>query len=254
VLGGQVKATKAGIVIVVVLLSSCITYRLVPQETSGNRIKYDRGNQVLFAHDDKMAVATSAQVYKGRIYFNVLAKNLTEREMHLEDSGATLVEIGIDGKSLPIKVYRAEEYYEKRKIEIVTGQVLMVLSAALSTINAGRSTSYTNGNYSVYGQNRNHYYSGFGSYNSVTTTYDPAAAAMEREIAFANVRDYANGTRQELDYLKDTLFFPSDVGANGEYFGIIVSDFGGSDASYMIFELGFESSRFRFEFNKDFDQ
>ena len=129
--------------------------------------------------------------------------------------------------------------------------MLMAISAALSTVNAGRSTSYTRGSYSVYGNSRGAYYHGFGTYTSTTTTYDPAAAAAEREIAFANVRNYANGTNRELDFLKETLFYPSDIEPNDEYYGIIVSDFGETGASEMLFDVSFNSSHFRFKFRKD---
>jgi hypothetical protein len=233
------------------LMTSCVSYQLLPQETDGNRIGYNRGAKILYANDERLTIATSAQVYKSLIYFSIVVKNLTDQNIHVEDRQTTLFEENEAGLSSNIKVYKADEFYNKRRTEILTGQILMAVSAALSTINAGRSTSYTNGTYSIYGQSRTNYYHGFGTYNSTTTTYNAAAAAMERDIAFSNVRDYVNGTNNELDYLKNTLFYPSDIPPNGEYFGIIVAELGEEISARMTLDVAFDSSHFKFEFNKD---
>ena len=73
---------------------------------------------------------------------------------------------------------------------------------------------------------------------------------MEREIAFSNVREYINGTNAELDYLQNTLFYPSDVDSNGEYFGIIVADFGKAADTEMTLNMDFGGVPFRFTFQK----
>jgi predicted peptidase len=73
---------------------------------------------------------------------------------------------------------------------------------------------------------------------------------MEREIAFANVRDYVNGTNMELEYLQNTLFYPSDIDPGNEYYGIIISEFGKSSDSAMRLSFSFADVPFRFSFEK----
>ena len=73
---------------------------------------------------------------------------------------------------------------------------------------------------------------------------------MEREIAFSNVREYINGTNAELDYLQNTLFYPSDVDSNGEYFGIIVADLGKAANAEMTLSIDFAGVPFKFTFQK----
>jgi len=189
-------------------------------------------------------VAVSTEINGGLIYFKLYVKNYRSEAVSVDDSTVMLEESG-----LPLKVYHAEEYYKKRHNEIVAGAVLMAVSAAMSTANAGYSTSTTYGSYS-----RNDYYhNSRGTYTSTTTTYDPTAAAIERDIAFSNVSQFAKGGRAELDFLKSSLFFPSDIEPNGEYFGIIVADFGRRESSTMDLTISFGGASFSFTFDKEPD-
>jgi hypothetical protein len=201
-----------------VLLASCMTYRLVPQGGGESEIRYDRGKAVLSQLKDRIGVAVSTEVVGRYVYFHTFVKNFRDDDLYVDDGGALLSEnVSRDLYQTPPKVYRAADYYKMIRGEIIAGQVLMAVSAALATSNAGRSSSYTTGSYSVYGQTRDNYYSGYGAYSASTYTYDSAKAAMEREIAFANVRDYVNDTDQELSFLQNTLFYPSTVGPGEEY-------------------------------------
>jgi hypothetical protein len=218
----------------------------VPQGDEDTTIRYNRGNQIANALKDRIGVSVSADVVGNLIYFHIIVKNFREQNLYVDDASAQLTEEGlVDPFSGNRRVYRADEYYQKRQGEIVAGQIIMALSAVMSTANAGRSTSHTT---VYYGRNR--YYRGYGTYSYTTYTYDSARAAMEREVAFANVRDYVNGTNMELEYLQNTLFYPSDVDPGSEYYGIVISEFGKTDDSKMTLSLVFGNVPFRFTFEK----
>jgi hypothetical protein len=222
----------------------------MPLKDDKTTIRYDRGTPILYELADRIGVTVSTQVYGSHIYFHTIVRNFRENAIHAEDTSVFLQEHNAEGNENP-KVYRAEEYYQQRRGQIIAGQVLMAVSAALSTANAGYSTSRTSGYYSAYGQSRNRYYRGYGYYSATTYTYDSAKAAMERDIAFSNVRDYVNGTNQELDYLRNTLFYPSDIDSGAEYYGIIVADFGATSNSTLKLSMEIEGVPFLFTFQKE---
>jgi hypothetical protein len=233
----------------VLILASCVSYGLIPQASDGVTIKHTRGEQSLIAVRENMAVAVSAQVYNGLIYFNVLVKNFTDKSMYVDDSSAVLTEDNAEtGYANPIKVYDAGEYYDKRKSQIVASQVFVAVSTGLSLMNAGRTTTTVHQPYYVSGPGRHRYYRGFGTYTY--STYDPGLAALQTEIAFSNVRNYVNGTNAELDYLRDTLFFPTDIDPKTEYYGLIIAEFGEQVESQMRLDLEFAGTPFTFVFQK----
>ena len=247
---------KPGVLVVVgvlVALTSCVTYRLVPQESDGTTIKHNRGTQTLMSGNDSMAVVVSAQVNGDLIYFQTIVKNLTERSLYVDDTHIRLTESSpLSGFPVDIRVYGADEYLRIRQNQILTGQIMMAVAAGVSTMNAGRSrTTVTTGYYSSYGHGRRSYYRGFGTYTYTTYTYDSARAAYERDIAFSNVRDYINGTNRELDYLRDTLFFPMDIEPHDEYYGLVVAELGERSEALMKFSVDFGNSHFDFNFRKD---
>jgi hypothetical protein len=245
------KAAYALFIVAFVTLSSCVTYRLLPQEDQEASIKYNRGAPGLSALKDQIGVAISSQVNGEHIYFQFIVRNFRDASVHVDDSSAELSELDpVEIAPVNLKVYRADEYYQLRRNQIITGQVFMAVAAAMSTANAGRSTTYTRGYYSTYGHSRSSYYRGYGSYSATIYTYDSARAAMEREIAFSNVREYINGTNAELDYLQNTLFYPSDIDSNGEYFGIIVADLGKAANAEMTMSIDFGGVPFKFTFQK----
>ncbi len=227
-----------------IFLSSCATYSLTPRSGSDEKIRYNRGIPTISAVKDGIGVAVSSEVSGSQIFFKLYIKNYRDEVLSVDDSAARLEESGTS-----VKVYRADEYFKKRRNEITTGKVLMVISAALSTSNAGYSSSTTYGTYS----RNDFYHHGSGTFSSTTTTYDPSAAALERDIAFARVDQYAKGGDAELNFLKNALFYPSDVEPGGEYYGIIVADFGERAASTMDFSIFLDSTPFSFTFDKEQD-
>ena len=238
------KAAYFGLIGAILLVSSCMTYRLTPLTDYETSVTLNRGIPMASAVKDEIGVAVSAEVKRNLIYFKVYVKNFRQDLIRVDDSSASLVENG----SNSLKVYGADEYYKQRQGQIITGEVLMVLSAALSAANAGYSRSTTYGNYSY---SRNNYYRVYGTYSATTYTYDSAAAAMQRDVAFSNVNQYINGGTAELEFLKNALFYPSDVEANGDYYGIIVAELGEVTASAMDFSITLGGSKFRFKFNKE---
>jgi hypothetical protein len=236
----------------VLALASCVSFSLIPQSTEGVTIKHTRGEQSLLAANENMAVAVSAQVYNDLIYFKVIVKNFTDTSFYVDDSRVQLTEDALGtGFSNSVKVYDADEYYHRRKEQIVAGQVMMVMGAALSAMDAGRRTTYVTETYPVYHRGRRgSYYRGFGTYTYRTYTYDYGRSALETEIAFSNVANYVNGTNAELQYLADTLFYPTDVDANSEYFGIIVAELGEQVDAQMRLNVEFAGTPFTFVFQK----
>ena len=76
----------------VLALVSCTSYQLVPESSDGNTIRYNRGNRVLLASDERVTVAASAQTYRNSIYFSFIVKNHSAEVIHVDDSNASLVE------------------------------------------------------------------------------------------------------------------------------------------------------------------
>jgi len=179
------------------LVTSCMTYSITPRADSDNKIRRNRGTPTISAVKDKLGLAVSAEQNGNLIYFKLYVKNFRDDMVSVDDSVTSLTEgIATAPSAKPLKVYDADEYYKKRRGEIITGQVLMAISAAMSTANAGYSRSTTYGTYS-----RNDFYHSYGTYSSTTYSYDAAAAAMERNIAFSNVNQYVRGGNAELDFL-----------------------------------------------------
>jgi hypothetical protein len=249
------KPTRLVLVGLLAVLTSCVTYRLVPQESENTTIKHSRGTQTLMSGNDSMAVVVSAQVNGDLIYFQIIVKNLSDRSLYVDDSHIKLTETSpLGGFPADVRVYGAEEYLTMRQKEILAGQIMMAVAAGMSTMNAGRSTTtttVTTGHYTSYGRGRRSYYRGFDTYTYTTYTYDSARAAYERDVAFSNVRDYINGTNRELDYLRDTLFFPSDIDPHGEYYGLVVAQLGERAEALMTLSTEFGDLWFNFNFRKD---
>lgn len=234
-----------------VVMVSCTTYRLVPMGDADTELKLNRGNQVANALKDRIGVSASADIVGNLIYFHIVVTNFRDTSIYVDDAHAALSEEELlDPGSDNLLVYRADDYYQKRKREILTGQVLMVVSAAMLAADAGRTTTRTTERYSTYQHGRNRYYRVYGTYTYTTYSYDSARAAMQREIAFANVREYVNGTNQELDYLQNTLFYPSDIAPGAEYYGIVVSEFGKTSDTTLYLDLEFAGVPFKFTFEK----
>ena len=237
--------------ILVLLFSSCVSYQMIPVESEDTTIRTNRGSQILMSSRDAITVAASAEITGKKIYLHLLVKNNTDQFSEVNDDDVKLVEWSEETGTRSLYVYHADEYYQKRRKEIITGQVLMAISAALSSFNAGYSTYNTYGNYNYSGYGRSGYYSGFGSYTGTTTVYSSAQAALEREIAFSRAQNYINGGNAELEYLKNALFYPSEIPPHGEYYGIIVAEMGSSSSSQMEYRLVIAGERMVLRFNKE---
>ena len=237
------------------VLTSCMTWQIVPQASENTTIKFNRGQQTLFSGNDSVAVVVSAQLDREQIYFQIIVKNLSDQNLYVDDSHIRLTETSpLGGFPAEVKVYGADEYYKMRQKEILDGQIFVAVAGVMSTLDAGRTTTtttVTTGHYSSYGRGRRSYYRGFQTTTYTTTTYDSALAEYQREVAFSNVRDYINGTNRELDYLRDTLFYPTDIDPHGEYYGLVVAKMGESAESLMKLSVEFDNMHFDFNFRKD---
>jgi len=237
--------------IFIMMISACVSYQMIPMESEDTSIRTNRGSQILMSSRDAITVAASAEIAEKKAYLHLLVKNNTDQFCYVNDNEVNLVELSEETGTRSLHVYHADEYYQKRRKEIITGQVLMAISAALSSVNAGYSTYNTYGNYSYHGYGRSGYYSGFGSYTGTATVYSSSQAALEREIAFSRAQNYINGGNAELEYLKNTLFYPSEIPPHGEYYGIIVSEMGGSSSSQMEYKLVIAGESMVLRFNKE---
>ena len=237
------------------VLTSCMTWQIVPQASENTTIKFNRGQQTLFSGNDSVAVVVSAQLDREQIYFQIIVKNLSDHNLYVDDSHIRLTETSpLGGFPAEVKVYGADEYYKMRQKEILAGQIFVAVAGVMSTMDAGRTTTtttVTTGHYSSYGRGRRSYYRGFQTTTYTTTTYDSALAEYQREVAFSNVRDYINGTNRELDYLRDTLLYPTDIDPHGEYYGLVVAKMGESAESLMKLSVDFDNMHFDFNFRKD---
>jgi hypothetical protein len=237
--------------IVVLLFSSCVSYQMIPVESEDTIIRTNRGSQILISSRDVITVAASAEITEKKVYLHLLVKNNTDQFCGVNDADVKLIEWSEETGTRSLYVYHADEYYQKRRKEIITGQVLMAISAALSSFNAGYSTYNTYGNDNYSGYDRSGYYSGFGSYTGTATVYSSSQAALEREIAFSRAQNYINGGNAELEYLKNTLFYPSEIAPHDEYYGIIVAEMGATSSSQMEYTIVIAGERIVLRFNKE---
>lgn len=230
--------------------ASCITYQMIPVESNGNDVRTNRGSQILISEHPEIIIASSAEVTRQRIYLHLLVKNKSDHYITVDDNDVKLLEWNTGSGTQALYVYHAEEYYKKRRTQIITGQVLMIVSAAMSSYNAGTSTYRSNGSFNYSGYGRNGYYSGFGSYTGTTTVYNSAQAAYERDIAFSNAQNYIHGGNAELEYLRNALFYPSEIPPNGEYYGLVVAEMGSTTESQMEYRITIAGEEFILRFNK----
>ena len=237
------------------VLTSCVSYQIVPQASENATIKYNRGQQTLMSGNDSIAVVVSAQLDRDQIYFQFIVKNLSDKSLYVDDRSIRLTETSpLGGFPADVQVYDADQYLKMRQKEILAGQIFVAVAGVMSAMTAGQTTTtttVTTGRYSSYGRGRRSYYRGFETTTYTTTTYDSALAAYQTEVAFSNVREYINGTNRELDYLKDTLFFPMDIDPHGEYYGLVVAKMGESAESLMKLSADFGDMHFDFNFRKD---
>ena len=249
------KPARLLLVGVLAVLTSCMTWQIVPQASENTSIKYNRGAQTLMSGNESIAVVVSAQLDREQIYFQIIVKNLSDKSLYVDDSHIRLTETSpLGGFPADVKVYGADEYLKMRQKEILAGQIFVAVMGAMSAMDAGRTTTtttVTTGHYSGYGRGRRSYYRGFETTTYTSYTYDSALADYQREVAFSNVREYINGTNRELDYLRDTLFFPSDVDPHGEYYGLVVAKMGEPAESLMTLSVDFADMHFDFNFRKD---
>ena len=235
-------------------LLSCTSFELIPDadlSTSGTIMRTERGQRSLVTAVDDFVVTIRPETVGNKFFMHVLIHNTGEEYVSVgEDMFSFIESKNESGPWKPVYLYTAKEYYNKREREIVAGRILTLVSAVLTSVDAGTSTSYTSGSYqsSTYGRRR--YYTSRGSYSSTTTTYDSTKAALERDIAFRNVREYTNSSQEELDYLKETLFFDNDISADSEYYGTVVMEQGSRTAEHYVFKMQVGNSAFHFQFRK----
>jgi len=210
----------------VTMLSGCASTRtyMVPQTVTDNiESVYHDGYPVAVSTGQESAVVAKLDEGNSYLILDVCYKNLSEVKIDAVPTDITVTGIGKKGKEKDLKVYSASKILADMRTKQVIGSILMGVSAACSTIGAGRSTAYHSGNVygntsgSIYGSNGSYASysgSGSGSYSGTTTTYDPAKAAVAQQTANQKVAAYAQATQAtynatEQGLLKRTTLFPN---------------------------------------------
>ncbi len=213
----------------IMFVTSCTTYHFVPILNETIAIQNERGKSYPVYIDDKYGMIIMPEYKESELMLKITIKNTSTEKLSFSDSDFAVFasEDRIAWKQL--KVYSSSEFYKKEKAEYTTGAVIMVLSAAASSYNAGRGYSTTRGN--VYGNTAYGSYS--GSYTSTTSYYDPTAAELASQRNAQMVSDYAQSGKEWLEVLENNLFYSTDIEPGKEYFGLVFSE-KGSGRYYKI--------------------
>jgi hypothetical protein len=200
-----------------IILSSCTTYKFRPIADDGITLRNNRGDVYPYFINDDVEICIVPSYIESDIALKITVLNKEIDLLQLSDTDFELYNSNDGYLWQKMEVYTSEKYYSKEKTEYTVGAVLMVLSAASSSASAGYGSSNTYGTYN--GNTRYGSYS--GSYYSRTTYYDPTAAQIAQQRNQENVNNYARNGQQWLDFLKENLFYSTDLQKGYMYYGIV---------------------------------
>lgn len=187
---------------------------MVPMDGEGVTVMYKRGEQFALTQADDLDAMVQGEYDRQQLQFIFSIGNSSDEAKLVTDSSITLY-VG-DSRFGPwdeLDVYRAEEYYKQRKRQIVTGQILMVFSAALEASTAGYSSGTVSG------------FDSTGQYYSARyTSYDSGLASLEMQMISMRTANYIEGGSSELDWLENNLLYPSHIMPDTSYTGVVYTD------------------------------
>jgi hypothetical protein len=227
--------------VALVLFQSCSSYMFTVVDSDDTSALYHRGQAYGVSHTPDVDVISHADFDNGAIRFSLIIGNTSDEVVAVREGQISLY--GSEYQSGPwysIEVFEARSYFEKRRRQIVTGQVLMAVSAALEASTAGYSSGTVSG------------FSSSGRYYSARyTSYSPALASAEIDRISNTTASYIRGGNAEIQWLEDNLLFPSDILPEHSYSGFVFADDGDVDFLWYRLDLRFRDRPISVFFRKD---
>ena len=196
------------------------------------------------AEDNDVFIALLPEVHQNNIYFHILVHNGSDDSLEVTDEQFQFYQTDNRNSSLAewekVKVYRASEFFEKRRQEIIIAE----LSNSGSGDNANKN--YLQSSYSTEGYRRNAYYTTSLGYYGSDDLIQRTSEALKREIKDREINMNVKETFVELDFLRGNLYFPSKVAPGADYYGIIVTDMGNINNSFyqLTIDTGYSKQNF----------
>jgi hypothetical protein len=220
-------------ILLVLLMSSCTTFVMIPREDPDTQVSYIRGDAFAVSDRDSVDLFSYAEYQGNQILLVFTIANPSENVPLAFDEGSFTLHQGPSalGPWSELEVFEARDYFRRRKSQIRTAQVLTIISASLQATNTGYSTSTVSG------------YTSSGTYYSArVNSYNPGLAAIEQQQIYNNASNYIAGGEAELAWLESNLLFPSVIGPGSSYSGALFAQSGKrSEAWYRLsFSIGGE--------------
>jgi hypothetical protein len=177
-------------------LVGCESYHLshVP-EGNGTSSAFLEGHE--FAVSTKKNTLISVAGFKttqNDLILRVFCENISEEQrINFIPENITVKGFSKNGDQRNFQAYSTEEYLKKMRRNHTWAAALMAISVGLDSLNGGYSTSTTHGTsygsiYDRYGER----YNGYVSSSYTTRSYDPKAAAEQRDLNTKQVSSFVN--------------------------------------------------------------
>lgn len=206
--------------LVVFLISSCASYRFVPQPGENIEIQQNRAKLIPVYQDDSLGLQVIPSETKGKLFLQVIARNLSFEPVTLADKDFLIFGSRDSQNWDLIPSYDSMDYLNSEKSAYTAGLVFHTVVTGLSVASAGYETETSYTTHTVYenGEVKRRYRT------STTKTYDPLAAELSRERAINDLYTYARNGQEWIDFLEKNLFFRTNLAPSDEYFGFVVAN------------------------------
>ena len=213
-------------VAVAFILTGCTTfYYLSPSALSKDQtVVYIEGyeaitEKVYLADDGDFTVSIFGYTGKDVLILSLFYGNATNQAINvLPDQ--VIVEGVSDTKTELVKVWEANKYIRKIKLNQNISLILQAFAGALEASRAGKSTTNTYGSY--YGSTGYGSYS--GRYSGYSITSDSSKVAEVNARNTANIAAQARANEKNLAYLDAVLLKRTTLAANSYIAGVVYCD------------------------------
>ncbi len=200
---------------IALLLASCVSYYLEPNELYDNqRIIYEDGyeaitDQYYYTESNGLTVTIFGYPVNDVIILQLFYGNETNEQIDVLPDQIVLEGI-TDKRHHSIKVWEANAYIRRIKRIQNTALILQAIGGAMEAASAGTSTTESYGTY--YGATRHGYYT--GTYREYSRTYDYGEVAEANARNIAALIAQANANAENIEYLNAVLLKRNTLQAN----------------------------------------
>lgn len=229
---------------VVMILTGCSTYNLKPYETEDVDLSIERGKEIITERKNDIEVSFFASNDKQYYLHSVLIENYSSKGVFFDDANIKLYQGNIESDFWEeIPIYTAEEYYDKVKAESNFMLGLLAVSAIISSVDAGYSSSTTSGSFNSYTSNVS------GTFNASTSTYDATAAQIQRIATQQQLSNFVDSSEAEIKNLEQSLLYSSDIASGSSYWGVVFSQ--KADGPDYKFTITIQGEQYEFYYFRD---